>query len=384
MTTASPDNQLAQAREALRRGDGAAALTLLDAIEPSLAVHLDRALALRLLQRLPEAIEALDEALALDPYSLLALLSKAAVLERMGHAKDAARVYEDALAAAPPPEGLPAPIKAQLDHARKAVADNALAVQTQLRQAVEAMGAGLSPRQRRRFEEALDIHAGLARPQNQQPLLLHYPQLPAVPFHDEAAFPWLAELEAAAPMIAAEFGAAMADRANDFAPYVEYPKGAPVNQWSELNHSRRWSAMFLWKDGVRNDAACTQCPGTAALLDRLPLARQEGFAPTVVFSVLDAHTHIPPHTGSTNIRALVHLPLVLPGPARFRVGNETRAWKPGQAWVFDDTIEHEAWNDADLPRTILILDVWNPYLDEEERAMAGALMAARRAYYSGQ
>ena len=80
MTTASPDNQLAQAREALRRGDGAAALTLLDAIEPSQAVHLDRALALRLLQRLPEAIEALDEALALDPYSLLALLSKAAEL----------------------------------------------------------------------------------------------------------------------------------------------------------------------------------------------------------------------------------------------------------------------------------------------------------------
>ncbi len=383
MTTASPDSQLAQAREALRRGDGAAALTLIDAIEPSLAVHLDRALALRLLQRLPEAIEALDEALALDPYSLLALLSKAAILERMGHVKDAARVYEDALASAPPPEGLPAPIKAQLDHARKALAENALAVQAQLRQATEAMGASLSPPRRRRFEEALDIHAGLAKPQAQQPLLLHYPQLPAVPFHDEAAFPWLAELEAAAPMISAEFSAVMADRANDFAPYVEYPKGAPVNQWSELNHSRRWSAMFLWKDGVRNDAACAQCPGTAALLDRLPLARQEGFAPTVVFSVLDAHTHIPPHTGSTNIRALVHLPLVLPGPARFRVGNETRAWKPGQAWVFDDTIEHEAWNDADLPRTILILDVWNPYLDEEERAMAGALMAARRAYYEG-
>jgi aspartyl/asparaginyl beta-hydroxylase (cupin superfamily) len=100
-----------------------------------------------------------------------------------------------------------------------------------------------------------------------------------------------------------------------------------------------------------------------------------------VCSVLDAHTHIPPHTGSTNARALVHLPLVLPGPARFRVGHETRDWRMGQAWVFDDTIEHEAWNDADTPRAILIADVWNPYLDDSERALAGALMAGRRDYY---
>ncbi|MDB5458987.1 MAG: Aspartyl/Asparaginyl beta-hydroxylase, partial [Caulobacteraceae bacterium] len=49
--------------------------------------------------------------------------------------------------------------------------------------------------------------------------------------------------------------------------------------------------------------------------------------------------------------------------------------------VFDDTIEHEAWNDADTPRTILIADIWNPYLDDSERALAGALMAARQAYY---
>jgi aspartyl/asparaginyl beta-hydroxylase (cupin superfamily) len=100
-----------------------------------------------------------------------------------------------------------------------------------------------------------------------------------------------------------------------------------------------------------------------------------------MFSALDARTHIPPHTGSTNVRLLTHLPLVLPGPARFRVGNEERAWKMGEAWVFDDTIDHEAWNDADDLRVILIIDIWNPFLEPEERALVSQLLAARKAFY---
>jgi aspartate beta-hydroxylase len=374
---------LAPAREALRQGDAARALALLDALPAAgpaaLPVQLDRALALRLLGRLPEAVGALDAVLAIEPYHLLALLSKGALVERMGHGKDAARIYANALAFAPPPEQAPKALAAQIEHARQVVREDG----ETLRAALEAAAAGLTltAREKRRCEEAADIAAGLKKPFHHEPLLLNFPQLPAVPFHDETLFPWLAELEAATPAIAGEYLKAMEELAGAFAPYVEYPKGVPVNQWGELNHSRRWSAMFLWKDGARQDGACEQCPRTAELLDRLPLARQPGFAPTVVFSVLDARTHIPPHTGSTNARALVHLPLVLPGPARFRVGNETRDWKMGQAWVFDDTIEHEAWNDADTPRTIMILDVWNPYLSDAERSLASAMLAARTAYY---
>ena len=93
-------------------------------------------------------------------------------------------------------------------------------------------------------------------------------------------------------------------------------------------------------------------------------------------------THIPPHTGSTNARLLVHLPLILPGPARFRVGNELRSWRMGEAWAFDDTIEHEAWNDADQLRVILIFDVWNPLLTEAERDLVTAMMLAKRDFYA--
>ena len=63
------------------------------------------------------------------------------------------------------------------------------------------------------------------------------------------------------------------------------------------------------------------------------------------------------------------------------VGNETREWRMGEAWVFDDTIEHEAWNDADELRVILIFDVWNPFLAPHERDLIATLMLARNQFY---
>jgi aspartyl/asparaginyl beta-hydroxylase (cupin superfamily) len=122
------------------------------------------------------------------------------------------------------------------------------------------------------------------------------------------------------------------------------------------------------------------CPQTAALLGELPLADQPGYAPTAMFSALEAHTRIPPHTGSTNVRLLCHLPLILPGPARFRVGAETREWQMGQAWVFDDTIEHEAWNGSERTRVILLFEIWRPELSAAERALVSAMFEAIDAY----
>jgi aspartyl/asparaginyl beta-hydroxylase (cupin superfamily) len=262
------------------------------------------------------------------------------------------------------------------------VAENADDLADFIRQQVETVKARHGGASLGRFEEALDIYAGRRKPFVQQPLLMHYPQLPAIPFYDRDLFPWLPELEAATDMIRGELGVALEKARQDFAPYVAYPPGAPVGQWGALNNSMSWRSLWLWKDGRRQDDACAVCPETAALLDTLPMAGQPGFAPTALFSALEAHTRIPPHTGSTNTRLLVHLPLILPGPAGFRVGNETRAWRMGEAWVFDDSIEHEAWNDADELRVILIFDVWNPFLSEAERDLLGVMMNARNAYYA--
>jgi aspartyl/asparaginyl beta-hydroxylase (cupin superfamily) len=114
------------------------------------------------------------------------------------------------------------------------------------------------------------------------------------------------------------------------------------------------------------------------------MAQQPNFSPTAMFSCLEAQTTIPPHCGETNTRLIVHLPLVVPAGCGFRVGNETREWHEGKAFVFDDTLEHEARNDSDELRVVLIFDVWNPFLTTAERELVGGLVNAVRDYYRAE
>ncbi len=377
---------LASSRAAIARREPDRALRLIEVIEPaklSLDLLLEKALALRMLGDLTSAIQALDQALVLDPRSFIALLSKGALLDRLGLGRRAALVYKAALAVAPPEHVLPRELRAPLAKAQEAVDGYAAELARHLRNKTAEVRAQYGHESLDRFDESLDIYAGRTQAYNQRPLLLHYPRLPAIPFYGRDDFPWLPTLEAAAGIITEELEGLLATELKRFAPYIAYPPGAPVDQWAPLNHNPKWSTFFLWRDGVRQDEACQLCPRTASLLADLPLADQPGFAPTVVFSRLDARTAIPPHTGSSNTRLIGHLPLVLPGPARFRVGNVTRNWALGEAWIFDDTIEHEAWNDADQPRTILIFDVWNPFLTEGERALVSAMMTAKNAFEAG-
>lgn len=376
-----------QVRQALARRDVAGALRLLAAAEAEapgdLGVRLQKAMVRRAAGDLKGSLEALEEALDIDPYDFTAVLSKAAVIEKMEGARAAVPHYRNAVRIAPPDDVMPAQLRAPTERARQMVAQATDDLAAYLRERTAALGAECSEAARRRFDEAVAIHAGKATPYTQEPLLLHYPRLPAIPFYDRGLFPWLEELEAGTEMMRAELETALKVAWDDeFVPYIAAPKGVPINQWGELNHSRRWSSLFLWKDGVKHERACQLCPGTTELLSRLPLAEQPNFAPTAMFSALEAHTHIPPHTGSTNVRLLTHLPLILPGPARFRVGSETREWRMGEAWVFDDTINHEAWNDADELRVIFIFDIWNPFIEEGERALICTLLNARNDFYA--
>jgi aspartyl/asparaginyl beta-hydroxylase (cupin superfamily) len=150
-----------------------------------------------------------------------------------------------------------------------------------------------------------------------------------------------------------------------------------------LNRSRKWSAYFLWNQSVPNAGHIARCPTTARTLeDVVPRCRVGGRAPTAFFSILDPKTRIPAHTGITNTRLTVHLPLIVPPDCGFRVGATTREWVADQAWVFDDTIEHEAWNLSDTPRAVLIFDIWNPLLTPAERDMIQVATEVYGQYYS--
>jgi aspartate beta-hydroxylase len=119
-----------------------------------------------------------------------------------------------------------------------------------------------------------------------------------------------------------------------------------------------------------------RCPRTMAALAELPLVHIPRRSPNVLFSLLKPGTHIPAHNGFVNTRLIAHLPLIVPPGCRLRVGNETRAWQEGRTWLFDDTIEHEAWNDSDQTRVVLLFEVWRPELSAAERQQVTALFDA--------
>jgi aspartate beta-hydroxylase len=311
------------------------------------------------------ALASLDRALSIDPYFVPAVLKKAELLERLGRSEEALAMYRALIAATP--ADLPEAARLALAPAIAAVrADDearAAAIAGPLGQVEKAYPEADFSRAKAYAEQ----RTGRRKVYVQQPVGGHFPYLPALEFFPDEHFPWFAALEAKTDEIRAELLALLAARGG-FRPYVAFDPTQPVNQWAELNHSPRWSAWFFWEDGVRDAAHCARCPATAAALAAAPLLDLPGKGPTAMFSILEPRTRIPPHSGSNNVRTTVHLPLMVPPGCGLRVGAETRVPVVGKAWAFDDTIEHEAWNDSDELRAVLILDVWNPLLSEAERA----------------
>ncbi|HYZ48385.1 MAG TPA: aspartyl/asparaginyl beta-hydroxylase domain-containing protein [Sphingomonas sp.] len=324
-------------------------------------------------------LAALDRILAIDARHFMALLRKAHLFQRKGKEAEAATLWSNASAVAPPDEELTAEIRQMLTEGRAYAFQHHQRFGRIIGEAMAPHLAGLPSRDTRRIGAAIDAMLGRRRIYFNECAGMHFPFLPADEFFDREHFPWMDELEAATPVIRAELQDLLDKGDEGFSPYVQYPSGYPESKWSELDHSERWSAYFLWRHGKRIDAHCARCPATAAALAKVPLADHPGRAPTAFFSLLHPKTRIPPHTGVTNTRTIIHLALIVPEKCGFRVGGETREWIEGKAFAFDDTIEHEAWNDSDQLRAVLILDVWNPHITPKERELISALHLATDA-----
>jgi len=375
------------AMRAMAAGDAAGAKALLKeavALDPgALPLLLNLAGACRADGDMDGAMAALDAVLKIDPRSFLALLMKAAVLERQGRTRDAGVTYGIALTQAPPEDQLDDATRKALERGRALNAQYLSEMTRYLKDVTagaSAMGQGAESRRINAFVERLTGRRAIYQ---QQPTHFAYPGMPAIEFYDREPFPWLADLEAATAGIRGELLGVLTEDgpAKEFEPYIEYPAGVPLDQWAELNHSQRWSAFHLFKAGARDEANCAKCPKTIETLAALPQPQAPNRSPASMFSLLQPRTHIPAHTGVSNTRLVVHLPLVIPPGCGFRVGSETREWTPGHAWVFDDTIDHEAWNRSDQPRAILIFDVWSPYLSENERGIIVQVMNAMDAFH---
>lgn len=338
-----------------------------------LSIGLNLAVACRAVGDLLAAHSALDNVLRVDPRNFLALLMRGHLLETQGLKRQAAQTYGNAMTQYQPGAVYDEPTRRAIARAQQVHGDYLKELEDTLRSSVGTLGHA----ETKRIDLMIDHIVGRRKFYPPKPTHFHFPGLPTIEFFDRADCPWMDRLEAATDEIRREMLAVMEDPEKArMAPYIQYPDWAPLDQWRALNNSRRWSAIHLLEGGRPVEVNTARCPVTMEVLADMPQPRVPNRSPVAMFSVLNPHTQIPPHHGVANTRLVVHLPLIVPPGCGFRVGNDTREWQEGKAWAFDDTIEHEAWNNSDQVRVVLIFDVWHPYLTEVEREAYARIMTS--------
>lgn len=322
---------------------------------------------------------AVQRALSIDPGDLLALILRANLFERQGKRQQAARNYGAAATASPPLEQLHPELRSAVMHAVAFREEYDKDCGVFMDRYLDSLYKEFQGENLKRFRDSLDIMTGRKKRYDSQSIIYHFPNLAPIEFFERADFPWLDPIEAATDAIRDELLGVLHTE-EGFEPYITYPDDVPHNQFAELNNSPRWSAFHLYKMGSRIEENAAKCPATMHLLDNAPQPDQPGRTPAAMFSLLKPNTRIPPHTGVSNVRLVTHVPLIVPEGCGFRVGNDTREWVPGRAWVFDDTIDHEAWNESDKLRVVLLFDIWHPHLTLPERTLITALSAGINAF----
>ena len=129
-----------------------------------------------------------------------------------------------------------------------------------------------------------------------------------------------------------------------------------VEEAKPLTDDDKWLSYFFYVYGQRFEKQCSECPDTARLLQQIPGMK------TAFFSILSPGKRLPPHRGPYRGVMRYHLPLLVPqhGPCGIRVGDQTATFEEGVGIMFDDTYEHEAWNDTKETRVVLFLDITRP------------------------
>ncbi len=226
--------------------------------------------------------------------------------------------------------------------------------------------------------DAIDLLMGRREIFHQKPSMFYYPGMPQREFYERDEFPWLEKMEAAIPDMQDEL-AGMLTQTPTFSPYVQSNPNRPRPNNPLLDDSS-WGALYFWRDGEPVDENIAQCPKTAAALNAAPIPVIKERSPMALYSVLEANTHIAPHYGLINTRLICHIPLILPPDCALRVGGETRPWKDGEALIFDDSFEHEAWNRSNERRVILLFEIWRPEISETERSALTTIFEAINEY----
>jgi ornithine lipid ester-linked acyl 2-hydroxylase len=175
-------------------------------------------------------------------------------------------------------------------------------------------------------------------------------------FFELDRFPWVEHIEENWEVIRDELRHVLEDR--DALPNFQDISKDQI----EITDDDRWKTYFLYGYGFEAELGVETCPRTAALMREIP-----GMT-TAMFSILSPRKHILDHRGPYKGVLRYHLGVVVPEDAqacRIRVGEEIRHWQEGESMVFDDTLNHEVWNDTDETRVVLFVDVLRPLPEPE-------------------
>ena len=241
-----------------------------------------------------------------------------------------------------------------------------------------------APAARGRAQLAMSRVCRVANAHRPAPALFYYPGLTSRPWHERTASwatPWVSQLEAATPAITSEFLNLLESGRQSGWPQEARDSGGRRDGLTLVDRGRR--QLDVWD----------RCPATAAALRAIPQlcvgAMPFAFA---FFSTLRPNCAISPHHAPCNLRLRVHLPLLAarPPPAGqrvvcgMRVAGESRAWRPGEVLIFDDSFEHEVWNESGVDRAVLLFDLWHWELADGERASIEAMFEEIQTNRSGR
>lgn len=325
---------------------------------------------------------AIDSILDREPKNIEALIRKGELREQAGDDRAANAFYSAALnAAAAAAQPLPSSLRPLLIRAQEGIARAQALFERHLERSMAALGFGEGKRPPR-FQESLDLMLGRRQTtlQLQQPTSYYFPGLPQRRYYERSELPWVAEVEAATPTIKAELLDYLAAGEDHFSPYMVSDPTRPRSDFHGLLDNPDWSTLYIWSKGGPVPGLTERFPRTMEVLQKLQLPRISVRAPSILFSRLAPGARIPAHHGVMNARLICHLPLIVPPGCGFRVGGEVREWREGELLIFDDTVEHEAWNNGSADRIILIFDVWRPEIEPDERGAITALFETVDSY----
>lgn len=211
------------------------------------------------------------------------------------------------------------------------------------------------------------------------------PGLHSKPFWDASDFPWVRELEKQHKMMQRELEQLMPSQQvmeESWDAVGGMHRSSGLRDRDALSRGDWREVVLFGLQEAAGERGQRLAPRTTRLVRRLlpeAVEMAESGAGEVILSALSPGTHVKPHCACSNHRLTAHLGLLVPPDQRpdsstpscgIRVGGTCRPWKEGRVLIFDDSFEHEVWNDSHSTRVVLLIRFWHPEITTEAQRSA--------------